>query len=196
MSFRLLLATLIFGLAPAAAVAEAPESGEEVELVWTDLRGRPMDPRDLRERIVVINFWATWCKPCTKEMPDLVKLHDRFAPYGVAFIGAAADSPEHVDAVIAYVRKHKINFPIGLGATTHQMEGLGLPPSLPGTVVLDGHGHPAQRYPGVIDPDKLEAALSSMLGLAGAKDPGEPVKVAQAEPHSHAHTTQASLVPS
>jgi len=81
--------------------------------------------------------------------PDLIRVHDAFAPYGVEFIGAAADTPDRAQAVLAYTRRYGINFPVGLGATLDQMRSVGLRPALPATVVLDERGHPLARMLGV-----------------------------------------------
>jgi peroxiredoxin len=172
------------------------EHNDDEGIVWTDLRGEPAYLDDYKEQIVVINFWATWCLPCKKEMPDLIDLHDQFAPYRVEFVGASVDAPDQAEAVLNFVRRHKINFPIVLGATTTQMESLGLPPALPATVVIDEHGHTVDWFPGVIDPDAVEASLSNLLGLTDAGPPGKPSRVARGRPDTHGHQSHASLVPS
>lgn len=181
--------------APAQAESAALDKGD-AGIAWTDLRGNRVHIDDLQPRLVVLNFWATWCLPCKKEMPDLIALHDRFAPYRVEFVAAAADEAEQVEGVLDFVRRLKINFPVVLGATTEQMERLGLQPTLPATVVLDEHGHPVEWFDGVIDPAAVEASLSSLLGLAAAGPPGRPVHVAHARPDSQGHQSHASLVPS
>lgn len=175
---------------PETAERGAHENG--AELVWTDLRGGKTGLHQRRDRIVVVNFWATWCRPCIKEMPDLIELHDKYAPYGVEFIGAAADDAEHGDTVLDFAREHRINFPVVLGATTTQMQGLGLPPVLPATVVFDEQGHAAELFAGVIRPERLDAALSRLLGLT----PDKGKRVARAGTHAHDHATHAALVPS
>jgi thiol-disulfide isomerase/thioredoxin len=147
-----------------ASRTEQDPTGSGVELAWTDLRGQPIELGD-RSRIVVISFWATWCQPCIEKWPDLIRVHDAFAPYGVEFIGAAADAPDRAQAVLAYTRRYGINFPIGLGATLDQMRSVGLRPALPATVVLDERGHPFARFPGAIDSKQLAATLARMLGV-------------------------------
>ena len=164
-------------------------------LVWTDVSGRPFALADLRGQVVVLNFWATWCAPCVKEMPELVEIQDEYALYGVRVVGAAADPPSETDGVVRFARSKKLNFPIVLGADTAQMRALGLGVALPATVVLDRGGRVVERIDGVFKRRELEAAIDRALeggdhhedhGDAG----GDHVHVAKARPG------EASLVPS
>lgn len=128
-----------------------------------DLSGREQSLAALKGRVVVLNFWATWCKPCVEEMPDLVKLQGRYGAWGVQVVGAAADEPSGKDAVLAFLAKKPVSFPIWLGATTAQMESLGLPPILPGTVVLDRDGVVVAKFAGRISREKVAAALDGLV---------------------------------
>jgi thiol-disulfide isomerase/thioredoxin len=145
---------------PATKAATTVPAGP---LVLRDLSGIEQRLDALRGRIVVLNFWATWCKPCVEEMPDLVALQTRYGAWGVQFVGAAADEPAGREAVLAFAKKARVSFPIWLGATTAQMESYGLPPLLPGTVVFDREGSVAAKFAGRVAPDKIAAALDRLL---------------------------------
>ena len=125
--------------------------------------GVPEIERD-RGSIVVLNFWATWCLPCLAEMPDLARVHERFGGRRVIVHGAAADGPERRAEVDRFVAASGIGFPIGLGATTDDMERFGLGDTLPATVVLDRDGSVAGRVRGGVDRASLESFLEWLLG--------------------------------
>ena len=150
---------------PAAVEKAAPSS--PVAFALRDLSGVEQRLDALRGRIVVLNFWATWCKPCVEEMPDFVKLQSRYGAWGVQFIGAAADEAEGRETVLAFAKKSRVSFPIWLGATTAQMESFGLPPVLPGTVIFDREGSVAAKFAGRVAPDKVAAALDRLLEAPG-----------------------------
>ena len=141
-----------------------PAQNAAAELEWTDLEGRSTGLAALRGRPVLINFWATWCKPCVDEMPDLVRLHREYAPHGVEFLAASVNEAEQSEEVLAFVREVGVSFPVVLGADTDQMKRIGLLPMLPGTVLLDEQGRVAARFPGVIRPARVEQALDKLLG--------------------------------
>ena len=164
---------------------------------WTDLSGHRFSLESLRGRVVVLNFWATWCAPCREEMPDLVRIQNRYGMLGVQVIGASVDPADLSDAVLKDARRANLNFPVLLGADTRQMESLGLLAALPGTVVLDREGQVIERFNGVFDPGKLKKAIEGALSGSGphgrhtALDrETAPVRVAKAA------RSQASLVPS
>ena len=173
--------------------AGGPDAGTG-ELSWSDLRGHEQTLDDLHGRIVVLNFWATWCAPCRKEIPDLVRIQQRYGIYGVQVIGASVDEDGDRDAVETFARRRKINFPVWLGATTAQMEGLDLGVALPATVVIDRDGRVVERIAGVFDPDDLARVLDRLVA-------GEPHEEAQARgeetaPEDPETEDTASLVPS
>ena len=166
---------------------------EASSLTWTDLSGHTMSLDDLRGRVVVLNFWATWCAPCRKEMPDLVRVQNDHGMLGVQVIGASADAADQAEAVLEFARSKKINFPIVLGANTDQMQSLGLGVVLPATVVLDRDGHVIERFDGVFERAALTAAIERAL------DGSEKHAHAEGDKHTHIAASSAvegSLVPS
>jgi thiol-disulfide isomerase/thioredoxin len=188
----------VVALEPLAASPWAlagPDTGEPATLSWTDLRGKPLALDRHRGSVVVLNFWATWCRPCIEEMPVLSEVRDRFAPYGVVFVGAAANGTDDAETVVAFVREHGIDFPVVLGATTPQMTGLGLSPALPGTVVLDEEGEVVASFSGVVKRGELERALEGVLGLGKAERRAARDRTV-AHAHGHDHGRPGSLVPS
>ncbi len=145
---------------------------------------------DLSGRIVVLNFWATWCAPCIEEMPDLNRVHREFADRGVLVVGAAADPFEQRKRVRAFARKLDLEFPVWLGASTDQMLALGLGEALPATAILDEHGHVLVRWNRRVEYEELAAEVEDVLKLADiVHDHGPP-------PSRERSSQRASLVPS
>jgi len=138
--------------------------------VLPDLLGTDQSLDALRGRIVVLNFWATWCAPCRDEMPALVRIQNRYGAWGVQVIGASADGPEARDAVVAFVRKAKVGFPIWLGATIDRMSSFGLTPVLPGTVVIDRHGRIALASSGVVTEAQLAAVIDRLIAESAPQE--------------------------
>ncbi len=133
------------------------------ELTLKDLTGIEQKLSSSRGKIVVLNFWATWCVPCRKEMPALASIQSEYAAWGVQVIGAAADTVAQQPQVVEFIRKQKINFPVWLGSTADDMERFGLGKELPGTVIIDREGRIVARIRGMVKEEELKRHLSSLL---------------------------------
>ena len=137
-----------------ASSASSPEGKSELLSQW-------------RDRIVVVNYWATWCPPCRQEMPALARLSRQFASNGVQFVGIAIDSVEHVRQYMA--ENHHENEPpypllIGDDAALAQSSALGNhKQALPFTVLIDRHGEVQFTHLGAIDEAQLAARLQSLI---------------------------------
>ncbi len=161
---------------------------DDPPLVLNDLTGTSQSLESYRGRVVVLNFWATWCEPCRKEMPDLSAIQNDYAALGVQVIGAASDTAADSAKVLKFIREVKINFPVWLGASTDDMKRFGVGEVLPATVILDKTGKIVWREIGIIKPDVLRKELDKILLPKVA----EAEKVAKAEKPK---SKNASLVP-
>lgn len=137
--------------------------GSEVELALKDLFGVEQRLSSYRGKIVVLNFWATWCIPCRKEMPDLAAIQNEYAALGVQVVGAAADTIKDRAGVLGFIKETRINFPVWLGATTQDMKRFGLGPALPGTAIIARDGKILLFTPGVVSQAELKKQLDRML---------------------------------
>ena len=82
---------------------------QQADFTLTDLQGKTWNLKDLRGKVVLVNFWATWCPPCRKEMPDLEALHERFESKGFVIL---AISDEEQDKVKPFIADYKITYPV------------------------------------------------------------------------------------
>jgi peroxiredoxin len=151
-------------LAPSLAEQEAANVvGQEIDLTLKDPFGTQQRLSALKGRVVILNFWATYCIPCRKEMPDLAAIQNEYAALGVQVIGASADEAADRDKVLQFVKETRINFPIWMGASTADMMRFGLGGALPGTVVIGRDGRIAKVISGVINQADLKKQIDAML---------------------------------
>lgn len=163
--------------------------GKEAELVLKDLFGVEQKLSAYRGKIVVLNFWATWCIPCRKEMPDLAAIQNEFAALGVQVVGSSADTISDRSKVLEFIKETRINFPVWLGATTEDMKRFGLGPALPGTAIIGRDGKILALTNGVITQASLRKQLDGLLASDAKAVKLEIARATQAP-------VEASLVPS
>lgn len=149
--------------APAATEQLPNVVGNEAELVLKDLFGVEQRLSALRGRVVVLNFWATYCAPCRKEMPDLAATQNQYAALGVQVVGASAETSEDRQKVLEFVRETRVNFPVWLGATVADMARFGLGPDLPGTAIVGRDGKIVWLTRGVVNEAELKRQLDTLL---------------------------------
>ncbi|MDQ1559890.1 MAG: hypothetical protein QOD32_2950 [Pyrinomonadaceae bacterium] len=152
--------------AAASVLQDAKVIGTQVELVLRDLFGTEQRLSALGGRVVVLNFWATYCEPCRKEMPDLAAIQNNYAALGVQVIGASADDPAARPKIMGFIKETKLNFPVWLGATVGDMERFGLAPVLPGTVIIGRDGRVAWHKSGVIKEAEVKKKIDELLAQA------------------------------
>lgn len=132
-------------VAPPPSVT-SPPAATEADLatihavVLPDLEGRPQALRQWSGKVLVVNYWATWCGPCREEMPLLSRLHERYSSRGVQFVGIAA---EDAASVREFARTMSLSYPLLVGgdAAADPTRPFGnVPLALPFTLVLDRDG--------------------------------------------------------
>ena len=183
-------------LAPSLAEREAANVvGQEVALTLKDPFGTPQSLSSLKGRIVILNFWATYCIPCRAEMPDLAAIQNEYAALGVQVIGASADEVQERAKVLQFAKETKVNFPIWLGATTADMVRFGLGGALPGTVIIGRDGRVAKVISGVVNQADLKKQIDVLLTAAENTPTAEP-KTVGATVATKRKPTEVSSVPS
>lgn len=146
--------------------------GTEVGLALRDLSGVKQRLSAYKGRVVVLNFWATYCWPCRIEMPDLVSIQNEYAALGVQVIGAAADTLKDKAKVRKFIKAAKVNFPIWLEASAADVRRFGLRLALPGTVIIGRDGKIVVQLKGMIKIAELKWHLDKLVAKAetGAKE--------------------------
>jgi thiol-disulfide isomerase/thioredoxin len=145
-----------YDLSPAAFYATA----------YPDPSGQMRSFAQWQGKIIILNFWATWCQPCREEIPGLIHLHEKRRDTGVVVVGLALDDRDKVEP---YVRELGISYPILLAGweATDLGKRMGNPTGgLPFTVVLDQKGKIVAHHLGLVS----EAQLSAMLAKVKQQD--------------------------
>lgn len=128
-----------------------------------DLAGKSHSLADWRGKVVVLNFWATWCPPCRREIPLFMELQGRYAQQGLQIVGISVDNPE---AVARYWQEKHINYPLLIADdTTYELMAAygNRQGSLPYSVLIAADGRIAGVKTGAYSRSELETALQPLL---------------------------------
>jgi thiol-disulfide isomerase/thioredoxin len=151
-----LLPLLMLWCAPAAAEYETEEP---VDFTLPQLGGDPVSASDYRGEWVVVNYWATWCKPCVKEMPELSELHDEFD--GLTVLGLAFEDLEDSDFE-AFLERTPVSYPILKVDVFEPPEPFGAPRVLPTTIILDREGRSVKAFLGPVTRDDIQGYIEGL----------------------------------
>ena len=127
-----------------------------------DLEGKPLTLAASKGKVVLLNFWATWCGPCRAEIPDLIELQKKYADR-LQIIGLDIDDDD-VAEVKKFVAENKMNYPIAMATNEIRREYGGVA-ALPTSFVLNSEGQVVQKHEGLRDPLLYEFEIRSLAGL-------------------------------
>jgi len=149
------------------------ESGQMSDFTLRDLEDKKRSLTEWRGKVIVLNFWATWCPPCREEIPLFIAMQRQYAAEGLQIIGVALDNKT---AVMIYRQSANINYPLLLGDEDQVMQIMARygnrMGSLPYTVIMDRQGQFAVRKLGAFGRDELKYVLEPLLAPpAGAPKP-------------------------
>ncbi len=162
----LLLGVILFGFLwsrTSRAVETQPSSTRKVaaDFRLTDLNGKPVELGALRGKVVLLDFWATWCPPCQAEIPHFKELYTTYKGRGLQVIGVALDQ-EGEKAVGPFVKENQINYPIAL-ANSKVTRAYGGIRGIPTTFLIDKKGRIAKQFVGYQDKQIFEKEIQNLL---------------------------------
>ncbi len=167
---RAVVSALVLAVLPPVAVGQ---DAKAPSLTLKSIEGRTVRLDDYRGKVVLINFWATWCPPCRAEMPDLVKLQREYGKDGLRIIGVTFP-PEQLARVRKFTRGLRVNYPIALG--TREMRAAFSPDeTLPLTIIIDREGTIRGTIAGILLPQEFDEQIKPLLRRRATK--GDPKNV-------------------
>lgn len=125
--------------------------------------GKMLRLSDYRGKVVIIDFWATWCPPCRKGIPDLIDIKKKYGPKGVEIIGVSVDT-DTKNEVIPFIKEKGINYPVVYGNQNVYMQYGGIR-AIPTTFVIDKEGKIVASYEGLVPKVTYENHIKKILGL-------------------------------
>jgi len=153
---KLLLVLAVGLLAAGCATAEGEKAAD---FALPSIDGTTVKLSDYRGKIVILNFWASWCPPCRKELPDFAAFHRENREKGVAVVGIAVD--EAVPAIKKLVAESGVGYPVVLGDRKLQADYGGIR-AVPTTFVIDKAGTIVKKHLGMMSKADLEAAVKAI----------------------------------
>ncbi len=148
---------------PLAAAAPVKLGDRRPDFTLPDLQGVPHRVSEWDGKVLVVNFWATWCPPCRAEIPTFIDLQKRYGDRGLQLLGVAVDDPARV---AQFVKAEGVNYPVLVGdsetadVSTRYGNRLG---ALPFTVIVDRSGRLSFFKRGELHADRAEAIIQGLL---------------------------------
>ena len=163
----LLMKTQLIAVLAAIAIgaslyAAAPRHAVAPQVRFVTLSGRPLTTADLRGKVVLVNFWATWCPDCVKELPEMVDTYRKFAPRGYRMVAVAVRS--HPNQVASFASSRALPFQVALDLDGTVAKSFGNVHVVPTSFLIGKDGRIVRKYVGEPNWADLDAAVEKALG--------------------------------
>ena len=142
-----LFAALLAVAALAGCSTPASRASDVPQFSFTSLEGKTVAMKDLGNKVVIVDFWATWCGPCREEIPHLNELYSELKGKGLEIVGISMDT-DGTDGVKDFAREFRMQYPIVMG-DENVAESFGGIIGLPTTFIIDRNGRIAKKYVGL-----------------------------------------------
>ena len=153
-------ATIAAIMLAGAMTGQALAAEAAADFTRDDLAGNPVHLANYHGKVVLLNFWATWCGPCMEEIPVFTRWQKQYGPSGLQVLGVSMDDDQK--SVQGFLRKTPLSYPIVMGDTALAKLYGGVF-GLPLTYLIDAHGKIASRYLGGTDLGALEGQIKGLL---------------------------------
>lgn len=150
-------------IGPKLAAAACTEGQDDClpKLTYVDTQGNSYSPESLKGKVVVVNFWATWCRPCQVEIPAFSKTYDRYKDQGVVFLGILKDNTDD-QSLLNFSNTYELTYPV-VRATPEIDEAYAYPNALPTTMIFDHTGKRQFERAGALHESTLTNQLDTLL---------------------------------
>lgn len=151
---------LELGTKKAAAACVKGSSNCLPDVNYTDTSGKAYTVQSLAGKVVVVNFWATWCRPCQREIPDLSKAYDKYKNKGVVFLGVMTDNADD-QSLLNFQSDHEMTYPVVRGSSDI-LVAYNYPESLPTTFIFDRGGKQIFSKVGGISAEEIDDLIGRL----------------------------------
>ncbi len=147
----------------AAGVCEAKTKPANLDFTLKDMNGKNVKLSSFKGKVILLDFWATWCGPCKLEIPGFVELQDKYGKNGLQVIGVSVD--DTVDKLKPYAAQYKMNYPIlqGLGHDDMVDDAFGPMFGIPTTFLIGRDGNICRKHMGIASKDAFEAEIKALM---------------------------------
>lgn len=155
--FALFLLPVVMAVVVCAQAEKTDMSSKDYpqapEFMLEDINGRNISLSDYKDKVIFLNFWATWCGPCRKEIPDFIEAYREYKDRGMVIIGIAVNDTE--PRVLSFVENNKINYPVVMG-TSKIINDYRPGNYIPATFIIDTKGKIRHKQIGTVNKQFLE----------------------------------------